>query len=506
MSGAILVAPIAIPLAAAIAGALGWGHPRFQRAIGVAGAAALLAAAAVLLAAVREAGVIAVQVGSWPAPYGITLVADLLSALMVAVTALVALAVAVYATSEVDDASLAAGFFPFFHILLMGVCGAFLTGDLFNLYVWFEVMLMASFVLLASAGGRRALASGVVYVTLNLLASAFFLAAVGVLYGQVGSLNLADLAVKLRAPEAAEAARPVAMLLMVAFGIKAGLFPVFFWLPASYPTPGFAVSALFAGLLTKVGVYSLMRVFTLLFPLAPGVSLAEGGLAPLLLAVSAATMASGVLAAASQAHVRRILSFHIVSQIGYMVMGLALATPLALASGVFYVVHHIVTKTNLFLVGGLIARAGGSEELARLGALGVRRTGLALLFAVPALSLAGVPPLSGFFAKLFLIRAGLDAGAFAAVAVAVVVGLLTIFSMTKIWSEAFWKAAPAGAAAPGPNAAQLPWAAVWASAGLAVVTIALGVGAEALWSLAEAAAGQLLQPDAYLRAVLGVQP
>jgi len=204
--------------------------------------------------------------------------------------------------------------------------------------------------------------------------------------------------------------------------------------------------------------------------------------------------------------VRRILSFHIVSQIGYMVMGLALATPLALASGVFYVVHHIVTKTNLFLVGGLIARAGGSEELARLGALGVRRTGLALLFAVPALSLAGVPPLSGFFAKLFLIRAGLDAGAFAAVAVAVVVGLLTIFSMTKIWSEAFWKAAPAGAAAPGPNAAQLPWAAVWASAGLAVVTIALGVGAEALWSLAEAAAGQLLQPDAYLRAVLGVQP
>jgi multicomponent Na+:H+ antiporter subunit D len=494
MSGWLLVAPILIPLLAAIAGAFGWGQARLQRGIGVAGAAALLLAAVALFARVESAGVQAVQLGSWPAPFGISLVADLLSALMVLVSATVGLAVAVYATTEVDERTLATGFFPFFHALLMGVCGAFLTGDLFNLYVWFEVMLLASFVLLVAGGGRRSLTSGVAYVSLNLLASGFFLAAVGILYGKVGTLNLADLALKLATPDAAEISRPVAMLLVVAFGIKAGLFPVFFWLPASYPTTGFAVSALFAGLLTKVGVYALIRVFTLLFPLHE-----DGWLVPLLLAVSVATMASGVLAAASQAHVRRILSFHIVSQIGYMTLGLALATPLALASAIFYVLHHIVTKTNLFLVGGLIARAGGGEDLARLGSLGARRVGLALLFAVPALSLAGVPPLSGFFAKLYLIRAGVQVEAFAAVAVALAVGLLTLFSMTKIWSEAFWKPA-AGGSEP---TRRLPPAAVLASAVLAGVTVGLGLGAEALWSVAERAAHQLHQPDAYLQAVLG---
>jgi multicomponent Na+:H+ antiporter subunit D len=497
VSGFLLVAPILIPLLAAIAGALGWGRARLQRGIGVAGAGALLVAAGSLFLQVQQAGVLALQVGSWSAPFGITLVVDLIAALMVLVTAVVGLAVAVYATSEIDERFLATGFFPFFHVLLMGVCGAFVTGDLFNLYVWFEVMLLASFVLLVSGGGRRSFTSGITYVTLNLLASAFFLAAVGILYGQVGSLNLADLAIKLRVPEAADASKPVAMLLLVAFGIKAGLFPVFFWLPASYPTTGFAVSALFAGLLTKVGVYALIRVFTLLFPLG------EGELAPLLLGIAAATMASGVLAAASQAHVRRILSFHIVSQIGYMAMGLALATPLALASAIFYVLHHIVTKTNLFLVGGLIARAGGSEELTRLGALGSRRIGLAILFAVPALSLAGVPPLSGFFAKLFLIRAGLQVEAYAAVAVALVVGLLTVFSMTKIWNEAFWKPAPETRDAGGRG---LPWAAVGASGALALVTVSLGLGAEALWSVAEAAARQLHEPGDYLRTVLEVRP
>ena len=497
MSEHLLVAPILVLLVAAIAGALGWGRSRLQRTLGVAGAAGLLVAAVALFLEVQASGVVAVQIGSWPAPFGITLVADLFAALMVLVTAVVGLAVAVYATTEIDESQLAAGFFPFFHMLLIGVCGAFLTGDLFNLYVWFEVMLLSSFVMLVSGGGRRALKSGVTYVTLNLLASAFFLAAVGILYGAVGSLNFADLANRLATPGALEASRPVAMLLLVAFGIKAGLFPVFFWLPAAYPTAGFAVSALFAALLTKVGVYALIRTFTLMFPLQ------EIGLAPLLLAISAATMASGVLAAAAQAHVRRILSFHIVSQIGYMAMGLALATPLALASAIFYVIHHIVTKTNLFLVGGLIARAGASEELARLGGLATRRVGLAVLFAIPALSLAGVPPLSGFCAKLFLIRAGLEAEFFTAVAVALVVGLLTLFSMSKIWTEAFWKAAPEARES---GERKLPWAALGASGALAAVTVAFGLGAESLWSVAEGAALQLHDPSDYLRAVLGSRP
>jgi multicomponent Na+:H+ antiporter subunit D len=492
MSGWLLVAPILVPLLAAIAGLAVRGGPGRQRAAGVAGAVGLLLSALALFGRVLGDGVVAVQVGAWPAPYGITLVADLLSAMMVLVTAAVGVAVAIYAASEVEDTALATGFFPVLNVLLMGVCGAFLTGDLFNLYVWFEVLLMASFVLLGASGGRRAFTSGVAYVALNLLASAFFLVGVGVLYGTVGSLNLADLSLRLAEPATANVARPAAWLLLVAFGIKAGLFPLFFWLPASYPVPAFAVSALFAGLLTKVGVYALLRVFTVLFPVADGFG-------PVLAALAGATMASGVLAAASQGHVRRILSFHIVSQIGYMAMGLAIATPAALAAAIFYVVHHIVTKTNLFLVGGLIARAGGGERLDGLGGLAGPRAGLAWLFAIPALSLAGVPPLSGFFAKLGVIRAGLDAQAFGLVAVALAVGGLTIFSMTKIWREAFWKPAPAGPGAP------LPRAAVAASVALAAVTIALGVGAEGLWSLAERAADQLVDPEAYVRAVLGAR-
>jgi len=492
MSGALLVAPILIPATTAICGMVGWGRARGQRAVGVAGATALLCAAIALFVRVQRDGVAAVQIGDWPAPFGITLVADLVSAALVLVTATIGLAVSVYATAEVDDRALETGFFPVVHVLLMGVCGAFLTGDLFNLYVWFEVLLLASFVLLGSAGGRRAFTSGMAYVSLNLLASAFFLVAVGVIYGTTGSLNLADLTLRLMEPGAAEATRPAAMLLLVAFGIKAGLFPLFFWLPASYPVPSFAVSALFAGLLTKVGVYALLRVFTLLFPV-------QGGLGPVFAFLAATTMASGVLAAASQGQVRRILSFHIVSQIGYMVMGLALATPAALAAAIFYVVHHIVTKANLFLVGGLIARAGGGERLAGLGGLAGTHAGLAWLFAIPALSLAGVPPLSGFFAKLAILRAGLEAGAFALVAIALLVGLLTIYSMTKIWREAFWKAASEPDPARGPMAP----AALAACAALAAVTVALGLGAEALWSLAEAAAAQLVDPGAYVRAVLG---
>lgn len=491
MTDLLLVSPVLVPLATAVVAAFGFGHARGQRLLGVLGSGGLLVASLALFAAVGREGVLAVQLGDWPAPYGVTLVADRLASLMVLVTGIVALAVCVYSLHEIPERVVASGFHPFFQLLLAGVCGAFLTGDLFNLYVCFEVMLLSSFVLLALGGGTRSLTAGIPYVTLNLLASAFFLLGVGVLYGQLGSLNLADLAVKLRAPEAAAAARPVAALLLVAFGVKAALFPVFFWLPAAYPTPAFSTSAVFAGLLTKVGVYALVRVFTLLFPLEPGAL--QGGLA----VAAALTMGSGVLGAASQGHVRRILSFHIVSQIGYMVMGLALFTPAGLAGAIFYTFHHIVTKTNLFLVGGLVARAGGGESLAGLGGL-AGRAGLAALFAVPALSLAGLPPLSGFWAKLLVVRAGLEADAIALVAVALGVSLFTLYSMAKIGIEAFWKPAPG---AP-PADARLPASALLASAALAAVTVAIGLGAEPLLRASQEAAAQLLAPSRYVEVVL----
>jgi len=499
----LLVLPILIPLATAALSFIVWRRGSLQRLLGVLGSAGVLAVSILLLETVRRDGIQVSAIGGWPPPWGITLVADLFGAIMVAVTGLMGLAVAVYSMASIDRRREAFGYYPLYNVLLMGVCGAFLTGDIFNLYVWFEVMLMASFVLLALGGERGQMEGAIKYVTLNLIASAVFLAAVGLLYGVAGTLNMADLAVKLR-----EAPRPgmvtvLSVLFLVAFGIKAAVFPLFFWLPASYHTPPVAVSAIFAGLLTKVGVYALIRVFTLLFTQDPGTTHS------MILVVSGLTMVTGVLGAVAQNEWRRILSFHIISQIGYMILGLGLLTPLGLAGSIFYIVHHIVVKTNLFLVSGVALRLKGSLELKRLGGLYAGHPGLAILFLIPALSLAGVPPLSGFFAKLALVRAGLAAERYLIVGVALAVGLLTLLSMSKIWQEAFWKSEPEGrpvaAGAKGAPGGLRP-------AGIAVmvapivllasITVGIGLAAGPLFDLSMQAAAQLLDPDQYIRAVM----
>ncbi len=491
---ALVVLPVLVPLATAVACLALRPWRAAQRATSVTGAIAHLAVAAALLARVDGTGIQVMQMGAWPAPFGISLVADLLAAIMVLLTGITGVAVAVYSLGSIDAARERHGYHPLFHVLLMGVSMAFLTGDLFNLYVAFEVMLMASFVLLALGGERAQLEGAVKYVTLNLLSSAVFLAAVGVLYGVAGTLNMADLALAVQRGTAPGLVTTLACLFLVAFGIKAAVFPLFFWLPASYHTPPVAVSAIFAGLLTKVGVYALVRAFTLVF--TGDTALTHG----LILAVAVLTMATGVLGAAAQFEFRRVLSFHIVSQIGYMVLGLGLFTPLALAGTVFYLMHHIVVKTNLFLVAGIVRHLGGTLDLAALGGLYRRRPGLALLFLVPAFSLAGIPPLSGFWGKLVLVKAGLDAGQYAVTAVALAVSLLTLYSMTKLWNEAFWKE-PAEERVPA--AATVPWTLLGPVVALAAITVAIGLGAGPVFDLASRAAAQLADPSQYVRAVLG---
>jgi multicomponent Na+:H+ antiporter subunit D len=490
-----LVLPILIPLVTGALCLVAWRRRTLQRWLGCIGAFLLLAASLDLLHAVATGGVLVVRVAGWPAPFAIVLVADLLAALMVAVTGVVGAAVAVYSIADMDARREALGYYGLFHVLLMGVCGAFLTGDIFNLYVWFEVMLIASFVLLALGGTRGQIEGALKYVTLNLMSSALFLAAVGLLYSIDGTLSMASLAQVLRTTSP-ELVTVLSMLFLVAFGTKAAIFPLFFWLPASYHTPPVAVSAVFAGLLTKVGVYALIRAFTLLF---------VGDVAythMLILVLSGLTMVTGVLGAVAQNEFRRILAFHIVSQIGYMILGLGLFTRMALAGSVFYIVHHIIVKTNLFLISGIAHRLGGSFELGRLGGLYARHPALAVLFLIPAMSLAGIPPLSGFFAKLALVRAGIEAESYTIVAVSLAVGLLTLLSMTKIWGEAFWKDAPEGA--PPARRAQ---AALWIPAvALAALTLAIGAAAGFCFDLALRAADQLLDPGIYIRAVLGDQP
>jgi multicomponent Na+:H+ antiporter subunit D len=421
---------------------------------------------------------------------------------MVAVSSFMGVGVAFYAVGEIDSERLKRYFFPLYLILLFGVNGSFLTGDLFNLYVWFEVMLIASFVLMSIGGKKLELEGGLKYVSLNLVASMFFLVGAGLIYGTTGTLNMADIAAKVSAAPQSTQVLPAAMLLFVAFGVKAALFPFFFWLPSSYHTPPPAVSAIFAGLLTKVGVYALFRFHTLLFE-----SLFSH-FQTLLIVLSIFTMVTGVLGAASHFEMRRILSFHIISQIGYMTVALAIMTPLALASGIFYLVHHIIVKTNLFLISGIVVRIKGSDDLAKVGGLVKSAPWLAALFFIPAFSLGGIPPLSGFWAKLGVVRAAVEGAHWWVVVAALLVGVLTLYSMTKIWGEAFWKAQPESSeseAEPAPDAESYRSALAWMVPPVVVMvlaTIVIGLFGNSLFRYTERAADQLMNPESYQRAVL----
>lgn len=494
---------VLVPLATAVSCLCLWRWPKAQRLLGLAGAAGLLAASLWLLSETLAQGHLVTSFGNWPAPFGIVLVADVLAAVMVVITGIIGMVVAVYSLGDMGLRHQAFGYWAFYHFLLAGVCGAFLTGDIFNLFVWFEVMLISSFALLCLGGERAQMEAAVKYVTMNLAASSLFLTACGILYGKIGTLNMADLALRCREVENPILLHATAMLFLVAFGLKAGVFPLFFWLPASYHTPPVAVSALFAGLLTKVGVYALFRFFSLIFP--PG-----GGPAhAILLAVGMLTMITGVLGAVAQYDFRRLLSIHIISQIGYMVMGLALFTPAALAAAIFYILHNIVVKTNLFLVSGVVWRMSGTFDLKRLGGVLAASPALAAMFFIPAMSLGGIPPLSGFFAKLGVVQAALAGdsgfGVWSAVAAAAAlgVGLLTLFSMTKVWAEAFWKK-PAEGYEPKPSALSRKQAWLLGAPIFALVLVALWIGfdPQTLLSICEAASAQLVRPELYIRAVL----
>jgi multicomponent Na+:H+ antiporter subunit D len=491
----LLILPLLLPLSSGTILLLGLRSARLQRWISVIGTAGLLASSLGLLASVWQHGIQAVQMGAWPAPFGITLVADLFSALMVVLTGVMGFAVVIYSLGSIDDRRESFGYYPLLQLLFMGVCGAFLTGDIFNLYVWFEVMLVASFVLLALGGERSQLEGSVKYVTLNLIGSTFFLSGVGVLYGMTGTLNMADLSGRLQAMPQTDLITALAMLFLIAFGLKAAVFPLFFWLPASYHTPPVAVTAIFAALLTKVGVYVLIRVFTLLF--VQDVPYTH----TLILVLAGFTMVTGVLGAVAQTEMRRLLSFHIVSQIGYLLMGLGIHTRLALAGAIFFMAHVILSKSALFLVSGIAHRLMGTYDLKELGGLYRHSPLLAVLFLVPALSLAGLPPLSGFFAKLILVRAGLEAHQYVIVATALGVSILTLFSMIKIWTEAFWKPGVVSARGPG-----LTGLLVGPTALAAALIVSMGLFAQPLFTLALRAADQLLDSAGYVHAVLGTSP
>ncbi|RAI02346.1 Na+/H+ antiporter subunit D [Acuticoccus sediminis] len=489
----LLLLPLLIPLAAAAFTAILWRHRRAQSLVAAAGLAAMTGASLLLLRLVLDGGVQAKQFGSWAAPFGVSLVVDPFSAGMVVVTAVLALAAAVFGMADLKRREIRSGFFPLFFGLLVGVNGAFLTGDIFNLYVWFEVMLITALGLITLGRTRAQLDGALRYAVLNLFSTILFLMAIALLYGVTGTLNMADLARVLPETEPSAALTVSALLFLVGFGIKAGFFPLFFWLPASYHTASIVVSAVFAGLLTKVGLYAAFRVFTLIFEV-------EGsGIRTMVAWLAAGTMLFGVFGAATQYDVRRILSFHIVSQIGYIMLGLAISTEAAMAAAIFYIVHHIIVKANLFLLAGAIYRASGTYDVRRAGGLMRGAPWLAVLFLIPALSLAGIPPFSGFWAKFLVIDATFRDDAAWLGAIALFVGLLTLFSMSKIWIEAFWKAPPGPRTTP----RAVPRPMLLAIGGLAAITLTISLAPEPLIAFADGAARSMADPAPYIAAVFG---
>ncbi len=495
MNSALVPLPIVVPLLAA---ALTVVFGRFQIARRVIASSALTASVGIsiaLLVQVDEHDVVKMNAGGWAAPLGITYVVDRLSAIMLVTSSLMLLIVLIYAIGQrgVEDDHV--GFDPIYLVLAAGVSASFITGDMFNLFVAFEMMLAASYVLLTLGGRADQVRSGMTYVVISLVASAMFITALALLYASTGTVNMADLAQRI--PELSPGVRTAfSLLLILVFGVKAGLFPLFFWLPDSYPTAPGPVTAIFAGLLTKVGVYAIIRTQTLLFP-------PESQQGTVLLIIGGLTMAVGVLGALAQDDLKRLLSFHIVGQIGYMIFGLGLFTVAGVSAVVFYIVQTILVKTNLFLVAGLIDRHAGTSRISRVG--GVVRSApiIACFFAVPALSLAGLPPSSGFAGKFALIDAGVASSRWAIVTVALVVSLLTLFSMTKIWAGVFWGEPES---APPLNEGRTnggPPLMVFATGLTVALSIAYVVFAGPIFELAERAGNDLMHPTAYIEAVLG---
>jgi multicomponent Na+:H+ antiporter subunit D len=483
--------PLLVPIAGVVATACLWNRRGAQRIVSFTAAIVMLAAALLLLVTVQRDGVQVIRFGGWPAPFGVVFAADGLSAAMVTISGILGVVALVYGAADVRKRAERAGFHMLFQGLLAGVNGAFLTGDIFNLYVWFEVMLITAMGLLVIGRTRAQLDGTFKYAVLNLVSTTLFLMGVAILYGTTGTLNMADLARVVPDMPPSASLTIAAMLLFSGFGIKAGYFPLFFWLPASYHTASNTVAAIFAGLLTKVGVYASFRVFTMIFPMD------AIGIRDVVAVVAACTMLFGVFGAMVQWDVRRVLAFHIVSQIGYMLLGLAVATPAALGGAIFYVVHHIIVKANLFLVAGAIHRASGTYDLRKAGGLMGSNRLLTLLFVVPALSLAGAPPLSGFWAKLLVIDATFRNGDGWLAAVALFVGLMTLYSMSKIWIEAFWKPPPRDL-----TVRPVPRPMLAAIAALALLTIAIGAAPNRLIVYSGDAAAKLLDPSFYIAAVL----
>ena len=469
-----------------------------------------------LLFHVDDQGTVATVLGGWSAPFGIVFIADRLTCIMLCLSSGVGLIALIYSLYTVTDKQQKYFFFPLFNILLTGVNWAFISGDLFNLFVSYEVMLLGSYGMMMVGASKAQLRQAMKYVAINVLGGTFFVVGLGFIYATIGSLNMAEVSARSAemTGEQAKLFTAATSVLLFVFALKTAAFPLFFWLPDAYPIVPPGINGFYAGLLTKVGVYSLLRVFVMVFR-QPGHEFALD----IILTMSGFTMLLGVLGAMCQWEIRKILSWHIISQVGYMVMGIGLVGAVvyaadgtvdleateavktaAIVGTIFYIVHHIVVKSALFLVGGIAERITGTQELKKMGGILDLAPVASGLFLIASFSLAGFPPFSGFLSKFVLIKAGLAGGAFWVVTVAVITSFFTLYSMTKIWSYAFWRGKCRDEAGPGYKGMMLP------TSILIVFTIFMGLVAQPFVGLAERAARDVQDPTAYIDASFGRTP
>ncbi|MBW2518816.1 MAG: Na+/H+ antiporter subunit D [Deltaproteobacteria bacterium] len=428
------VAPLLVPLGTSLLCTLTSNSVQLQRKISLLGSLLLLGTAIVLGVQVADHQSISLASGSWPLPFGIEVVVDRLGALLVFVAALMVLICTLWQMGDVDPAH-SSFFYPLLHGLVAGSCAAFIAADLFNLYVWFEVALICSLGLLAQGGTLKHLDATLKYFALNLVGTLLLLTAVALLYGATGHLNFNALAMSVQYVNPA-IMQAVTGLLILAFLVKAAAFPFFAWLPASYHTLPAPSLALFSALLSKIGICALIRTLSSIFHPSPEPLLSMLGI------IAVLSMIVGVLGAAYHWDLRRILAFHSISQVGYMLLAMALSTRAGDAAAIFFALHHSLVKAGLFLCAAMIFKLSGHYDLRKVGGLYAEKPGLAAIFLLLALSLVGIPPFSGFWGKYLIVRECLVQGEYLWAFLALLVGALTFYSMMKIWLEAFWKPHP----------------------------------------------------------------
>ncbi|MET1044063.1 MAG: Na+/H+ antiporter subunit D [Microbacteriaceae bacterium] len=506
---------VLVPLLGAAATLILGRSPRIQQLVTIGALTAALGISLALLIIVDASGPLTMVVGGWEAPFGIVLIVDRLSALLLVVSAIVLLAVLLFSVgqglADGDNETPVSIYNPTYLILATGVFNAFIAGDLFNLYVGFEILLVSSYVLITMGGTEPRIRAGTTYIVVSLVSSILFLASIAMIYGALGTVNIAQISVRVEEIPA-DVRLILHLMLLIAFGIKAAVFPLSFWLPDSYPTAPAPVTAVFAGLLTKVGVYAIIRTETIMFPLPE--------LNTVLMVVALLTMVIGILGAVAQADIKRLLSFTLISHIGYMILGVALGTVAGLTAAIYYIVHHIVVQTTLFLAAGLIERQGGTTSINRLGGLLKAAPVIAVLFFIPALNLSGIPPFSGFIGKLGLFEASAQVAtpmAYVLIGAGALVSLLTLYALARVWNMAFWRSADEvkdydstllTELTEAPNGAVMtakrtvPRLMTAATAGMVVVSLSLTVFGGLLYGIAARAGENLNGPTRYVEAVL----